>query len=583
MDGVEGTERVGEFELKSRLRKGDQVGPYRLERLLGVGFAGEVHEAVHQATGLHVALKYLHSEHAGDEHRVSRFSAEATTLFGLSHGNVVRVLDAGWHDAIYPWMALELLEGQTLGELLGRQRRLSPPLALHYACEIGWGIAAAHEMRVIHRDLKPDNVFVTRDGRIVVLDFSAAKFLTHDLRTTKPPEMTCTVAYAPPELLQGEQADARIDVYSLGLMLWQMLAGFHPFERHFGKGYALINAQFTEFPRSLAEVVGLPAYFDELLKPSLAKLTTNRYATIVAFNQAILRVKQRFEDDLRRGLVFAEAPPGEPAIVDDPRKRRQYQAPEPVPLQDTAPVMPSKRIAIARAALPSEPPEVDDDHRSSFQPPSPRASSEPEAVRRSGPMGTVRLPVEDLTQLGRQAPTVPRALAPFDARRSPPVVGPITPEPMTADTLAADEKESEESARPTRVWSPPRRRISLPTFALALLACVLASVSVTWWRAGSARPALEPGTRALPSVAPPDSVTLQADPPPSAGPAPSSIAPPPASVTPPPTASPKTAPSAAPPARTAAPRPSAAPKPPPAKPKPPAAGGPLFTLPGESP
>ncbi len=184
------------MQLKSRLKAGCRVGPYETVQLLGVGYSGEVHEAVHAFTGQRVALKCLHTEHMESDHKVSRFSAEATALFKLGHANVVRVLDAGWDGTSHPWMAMELLTGHTLGELLTRQGRLSPLLALQYALDIAWGIDAAHENGVIHRDLKPDNVFVVaRSGAIKVLDFSAAKFLTSDLRTTKPPDMTCTLAF----------------------------------------------------------------------------------------------------------------------------------------------------------------------------------------------------------------------------------------------------------------------------------------------------------------------------------------------------------------------------------------------------
>jgi len=342
------------MELKSRLKAGCRVGPYETVRLLGVGYSGEVHEAVHAFTGQRVALKCLHSEHMTSDHKVSRFSAEATTLFKLEHANVVRVVDAGWDDAAHPWMAMELLTGQTLGALLTRQGRLSPLLALQYALDIAWDIDAAHENGIIHRDLKPENVFVVaRSGAIKVLDFSAAKFLTSDLRTTKPPEMTCTLAYASPELLEGQQADARIDIYALGLILWQMLAGEHPYEDVLGKQHALIAAHFQRLPTALALVQKQPAlaFLDVLLRPALAKSLAGRYRTMAQFAQSIMAAQLHLAAEIAAGNLVIETPPGEPALPQDPNVRRFYQAPASAPRQDTAPAPPVSRVTLAARPL----------------------------------------------------------------------------------------------------------------------------------------------------------------------------------------------------------------------------------------
>jgi eukaryotic-like serine/threonine-protein kinase len=481
------------MDLNAKLKAGCRVGPYEIRRLLGVGYAGEVHEAVQVFTGNPVALKYLHSEHLESEHKVSRFSVEATTLFKLEHANVVRVVDAGWDDGSHPWMAMELLEGETLGALLGRQGALSPQLALQYALDIAWGIDAAHEIGVIHRDLKPDNVFITSRGAIKVLDFSAAKFLTSDLRTTRPPEMTCTLAYAPPELLEGTQADARIDVYSLGLMLWQMLAGRHPFQDVLGKQHALITAHFLTTPESLTTAARLPALFDVLLRHAVAKPLTSRYGTMAGFAQAIMKAQRLLQVEIDAGRIVIDVAPGEPSLPEDPRTRSLYQPPEVTPRHDTEPVQPGARVALSSHALPRA-----EGTLASARP------IDPPAPRPLGPLGTIPLPVESVAvavavarkAMGRPPmPSTSERASPAPARAELP--SSRTPEPMEADVgIIASARHQEERSRPTlsRATPAPARGISARVLVPTLLALILLSGNVTWWLTRGQGPSVRPAS-----------------------------------------------------------------------------------------
>jgi len=369
------------------------------------------------------------------DHKVSRFSAEATALFKLGHANVVQVVDAGWDDAAHPWMAMELLTGQTLGELLLRQGRLSPLLALQYALDIAWGIDAAHENGVIHRDLKPDNIFVVaRSGAIKVLDFSAAKFLTSDLRTTKPPEMTCTLAYASPELLEGQQADARIDIYALGLILWQMLAGEHPYEDVLGKQHALITAHFQRLPTALALVAGEPAwaFLDALLRPALTKSLAERFPTMALFAQAIMAAQLHLEAELAAGNLVVEVLPGEPPPPHDPNVRKLYQAPESALRQDTEPAPPVSRVTLANRPL--------------------------------GPLGTIPLPIAEVESAVLSA----RAAMPSRS---------LTPEP----TWAVSPRPTRPRSTPSTRGTPAPARASVSVLSLMVFAAILAVGNVTWW------------------------------------------------------------------------------------------------------
>ena len=525
---------VHAVQLKSRLKPGCRVGPYETVRLIGVGYSGEVHEAVHAFTGQRVALKCLHSEHIESEHKVSRFSTEATTLFRLEHANVVRVVDAGWDDAAHPWMAMELLMGQTLGELLARQGRLSLTLALQYALDIAWGIDAAHENGVIHRDLKPDNVFiVTRSGAIKVLDFSGAKFLTSDLRTTKPPDMTCTLAYAAPELLDGQQADARIDIYALGLILWQMIAGEHPYANVLGKQHALITAHFERLPMALVLITRQPAlaFFDVLLRPALAKRLAERYPTMAHFAQAIMKAQAHLAAEIAAGNLVLEVPPGEPALPHDPNDRKLYQAPESAPREDTAPAPPVSRVTLASRPL--------------------------------GPLGTLPLPIA----LVEAAVSVVRATMPSGSRTLEPLSAEARS--LTSSVPGGSEGESHRPTRPRGAAAPPGvatpSRASVPTLGLMALAAILAIGNMTWWLHRSRAPELAPTLGAAPTATP-----LAPDPPAPAPPVAPTLSAPVAPLA-------ETAlPVSKPPTEAPRPKPRRPVKQPVAPPKPPSTGAPLL-------
>ncbi len=284
----------GHVQLKSRLKPGCRVGPYETVRLLGVGYSGEVHEAVHAFTGQRVALKCLHSEHIESEHKVSRFSTEATTLFKLEHENVVRVLDAGWDDGAHPWMAMELLTGQTLGELLARQGRLSLSLALQYALDIAWGIDAAHENGIIHRDLKPDNVFVLKEKAgqrdyVKLIDFGISKFqqLGGEMKMTRTGTVMGTPYYMSPEQASGSrEADRRSDLYAVGVMLYEAVTGRVPFDAP-TFNQLLFQIVLSEPPSPLQVVPDLDPAFATLIGKAMARDVEQRFQTALELAQAL--------------------------------------------------------------------------------------------------------------------------------------------------------------------------------------------------------------------------------------------------------------------------------------------------------
>jgi eukaryotic-like serine/threonine-protein kinase len=216
------------------LLPGGYVGPYEILASIGAGGMGEVFRARDTRLGRDVAIKVLLHGMAEDAERLRRFEQEARALAALSHPNVLVVHDVGTHDGA-PYLVMELLLGQTL-----RQRLAGGPLPPSKALELGLlvaqGLAAAHVKGIIHRDLKPANVFLTSDGGLKILDFGLAKqcvttfqeVATEALTEGMPSRIGVvlgTVGYMSPEQVRGEPADARSDVFALGVLIYEMLSG----------------------------------------------------------------------------------------------------------------------------------------------------------------------------------------------------------------------------------------------------------------------------------------------------------------------------------------------------------------------
>ena len=217
--------------------EGRDFGPYRVIGPLGAGGMGEVYRARDTRIGRDVALKVLPGAYAADPDRLRRFEQEARAAGALNHPNILTLHDVGRHDGT-PYLVAELLEGETLRDRIDRGP-LPWRKAAETAAAIAEGLAAAHAKGIVHRDLKPPNVFLTRDGRVKVLDFGLAK-----LREIAPPagsatsaertatgQVLGTVGYMSPEQVAGAEADARSDLFSLGCMLYEMAAGQRAFKR----------------------------------------------------------------------------------------------------------------------------------------------------------------------------------------------------------------------------------------------------------------------------------------------------------------------------------------------------------------
>jgi serine/threonine protein kinase/WD40 repeat protein len=216
---------------------GDRLGRFEILGSVGAGGMGEVYRARDEQLKREVAIKVLPAAFSADAERRRRFEQEARAAGGLNHPNILAVYDIGVeHGASY--IVTELLDGETLRERMAG-RPLPPRKAADYARQIANGLAAAHDRGVVHRDIKPGNLFVTTDGRIKILDFGLAKLIGPDSsRNTETvtvdgtlPTMMGTVAYMSPELARGLRVDHRTDIFSFGVVLYEMLSGFPPFQR----------------------------------------------------------------------------------------------------------------------------------------------------------------------------------------------------------------------------------------------------------------------------------------------------------------------------------------------------------------
>src|SRR5258706_12915791 len=215
------------------LPRGTRVGAYELTASLGEGGMGEVYRARAARLGREVAVKVLAERFRSDESLRERFEREARAIAALSHPNILAIHDVGF-DGARAYSVTELLEGETL-----RQRLSGAPMparkALETAGQIADGLTAAHEHGIVHRDLKPENVFLTEDGRVKILDFGLARVLPDaseeagssvlTASQTKPGTVMGSAAYMSPEQVRGLPVDARSDIFSLGSVLYEMVAG----------------------------------------------------------------------------------------------------------------------------------------------------------------------------------------------------------------------------------------------------------------------------------------------------------------------------------------------------------------------
>jgi serine/threonine-protein kinase len=250
---------------------------FRLEEKIGSGGMSTVYRAFDPTLERWVAIKMMHPDISEDADQLERFRREARTVARLSHPHIVTVIDFGEDDDGTPYIVLEYVEGETLKERIRRMGRLPVVEAVAYAIEIGRALSCAHGERLVHRDVKPQNVLIDMDGRGKVTDFGIARSLeAHGLTATG--RVLGTTDYVSPEQALGKEVTEQSDIYSLGIVLFEMLTGAVPFKAESQVGVAMkhVREPMPDVQRHRPEV---SASLAAVLERTTAKEIANRYAT----------------------------------------------------------------------------------------------------------------------------------------------------------------------------------------------------------------------------------------------------------------------------------------------------------------
>lgn len=303
-------------QLLSSFRPGEWISgtPYRVVRRLGVGGMGEVYEVDHTRTGTRRAIKVVRMGLGADAGAERRLVREARELRAIEHPNVVRVFEAGALTDGRPYFAMELLEGMSV-KRLSKQGPLSVARSAGLVVQVLEGLAAIHARKIVHRDVKPSNLFVDLDGVVKVLDLGILKLI--DANASAPQTRVGTVVgttrYMSPEQVWGHALDARSDLYAAGLVLFELVAGRHPFDE--------LSAcdVFERFERPMPRLgdvvnVAMPSGFDAVVQRALSVDRGDRFDSAVAFADALRpfappRTVSRVQSAVRRARW--ERDPGE--------------------------------------------------------------------------------------------------------------------------------------------------------------------------------------------------------------------------------------------------------------------------------
>ncbi len=310
--------------------KATSIGAYQLVRKIGEGGMGEVWEAEHSMIGRRAAIKFLLPSFTTNPSTVERFFNEARAVGVVADPGIIQIYDFG-HEGDQAYIVMELLEGEELSRRLKRLGRLTAIDAVRLAKQIASSLASVHDKGVIHRDLKPDNVFlvgdpaVTGGERTKLLDFGIAKLTQHDTQfKTQTGAMVGTPAYMSPEQCRATPIDHRSDIYSLGVMLFVMVTGRPPFIGE-GSGDVLISHVRDAPPRPTSIQRDVPREVENIIMRCLEKQPDARYASAAELVAALTKAESflasggGFEPTSEIVVTYDPAP-----ILERPRRRRGW-------------------------------------------------------------------------------------------------------------------------------------------------------------------------------------------------------------------------------------------------------------------
>ena len=269
---------------------------YEIQQVLGEGGMAKVFLGTDRVLSRTVAVKVLAPQYAEDQQFVARFRREAQAAAALNHPNIVSVFDTGSNGNVH-YIVMEYVEGKTLQETLREESRLTPERSIEIGEAVARALSAAHAKGLVHRDIKPGNIMITREGQVKVMDFGIARATTSDT-VTQTAAVLGTAAYLSPEQAQGETVDHRSDIYSLGVVLYEMLTGRQPFTGESPVSIAYRHVTEDPVPPSRLNP-DVPDALDAIVMKAMAKSPDDRYQTA-----------QELIDDLRRaaeGMPVAAA------------------------------------------------------------------------------------------------------------------------------------------------------------------------------------------------------------------------------------------------------------------------------------
>ncbi len=295
---------------------------YRLVSHLARGGMSDVYLAVDLALGRRVAVKLLPRSHSEDDSFVRRFRREAQSAANLNHPNIVGIYDWGEAEGAY-FMVMELVEGDCLRDVIREGMPMPPRRAVEIARQVVLALAIAHRLGVIHRDVKPGNIMLTPDGTVKVADFGIARAWNQATELTQTGSVIGTATYFSPEQAQGQPADLRSDIYSLGVVLYEMLVGLPPFqgETPMSVAYQHVSSEVSPPSSRNPEV---PAELDGIVLRALSKDPESRYQDTEPFLQDL--------EAWLRGETVPATPPEQPPASSQPLPQSQVMVRKPVPV-----------------------------------------------------------------------------------------------------------------------------------------------------------------------------------------------------------------------------------------------------------
>lgn len=273
-------------------------GRYEITELIGEGGMADVYKAVDVVDNKTIAVKILKKEFAESEEFLRRFRNESKAIAVLSHPNIVKIYDVGFSEKIQ-YIVMEYIDGITLKEYIENERVLSWKDAVHFVTQILRALQHAHERGIVHRDIKPQNIMMFTDGTIKVMDFGIAKFAREEGKTATD-QAIGTVHYISPEQARGDITDAKSDLYSVGVMLYEMLTGQKPFDTDNPVSIAVMHMHnIAELPRRINPDIPVP--LEEIIVHAMEKVPDDRYQTAVEMIKDIDRFKA--DPDVHFGYV----------------------------------------------------------------------------------------------------------------------------------------------------------------------------------------------------------------------------------------------------------------------------------------